>query len=187
MRMIATLYLGLIIMACQVPDGPDKEHPLYVPDPNRLFFLNTRQLDYSLVVDDVDSGSRIYLSDGLNGEDTDLRAYLIDYWIDGQAGLIFELVESSTNRTIEEILDLEQAKSPEQNVVFEVLDSPISIVFGSDLIANAANAETLFGVVMEGNDLNLSGPPAISAVLKAEDPDYRQLRVVLNDYLKLIR
>lgn len=185
--MIVLVYLGLLIGACQVPDGPDKEHPLYVPDPNRLFFLNTRQLDYSLVVDDADSGCRVYLSDGLNGEDSDIRAYLLDYWIAGQAGLILEVVTPNGRGQIEDKRDLEQTLASVETEVFEVSDSPNNMVFGSDLIANAANAEALFGVVMQGKDINLSGPVSSSVVLNAEDPAYRQLRVVLNDYLKLIR
>ncbi|MEM6397369.1 MAG: hypothetical protein AAF741_13560 [Bacteroidota bacterium] len=180
MRLLFLLLITLIIGSCDLPSGPDKDHPLYVPDPNRLYFLNTRQLDYTKVMEDEDSGIRVYLAEGIDGKDSPLGAYIIDYWIDGRAGLILRFSSDKNPKTIEELLE------PGTTLNFNWAEASQSLIFNTDLISNAKLAEELFQITIAEKELHIINQSGKSMSISRVQDSYLKLRVVLNDYLKLI-
>ncbi|MEM6877229.1 MAG: hypothetical protein AAF544_01620 [Bacteroidota bacterium] len=187
MRILTFVATFTFLLACNVPAGPDQEHPLYVPDPNRLFFLNTRQLDYELVLDDQDAGIRAYLSKDLNGEDLPLKAYIIDYWVLGRAGLVLQMEKVENSALSNPLKTLEDILTSSPFAQFSSKNDSKWIVFTRDMPANAENGSILFQALMNDLDLNIRSDSEDSFLLRSSEKSYRHLRIVLNDYLKLIR
>jgi hypothetical protein len=67
----------------------------FVPDPNHLFFKNTRARHYS--AEEVTNRATIYRHEGLFQSDAHLRPVLIDNWLQDRAVIRFELLPEVLN------------------------------------------------------------------------------------------
>ncbi|MEM7571909.1 MAG: hypothetical protein AAF433_03365 [Bacteroidota bacterium] len=87
----------LLLLSCgELPSGPDTSHPLYVNDPDRIYFKNIRSLSYRIVQEDP-SAQTNYVLKGLPTEDFPLSGIIRDRWLESQAELSLQLTTTNAS------------------------------------------------------------------------------------------
>lgn len=86
------LLILLICCSCEGKTAARKaaRGPNFVPDPNHLFFKNTRARHYR--AEEVTNRATIYRHEGLFESEAHLRPVLIDNWLQDRAVIRFELL-----------------------------------------------------------------------------------------------
>lgn len=139
----------------------------FVPDPNHLYFLNTRVRHYR--AEEVTNRATIYRHDALFNSPARLLPVLVDNWLQDRAIIRFET----------------RPEFPEWRLALQQEEGPLRTF---SLSAPPTNAElsTLANMLLAGDEILLRVPtdsllPAFPAGLGREEA-----REVLNDYLKLV-
>ncbi|MFK8161062.1 MAG: hypothetical protein AB8H12_01255 [Lewinella sp.] len=163
------LLILLLCCACEGKTAARKaaRGPNFVPDPNHLFFKNTRARHYS--AEEITNRATIYRHDGLQQSAANLRPVLIDNWLQDRAIIRFELAQDLPAWT----LAARSKNGTEQSLPFSTPPANKELVA---LMAALQSADEIF-LYSQADTIMPAFP---------DDASRKHAQTVIKDYLTLV-
>lgn len=165
----------LLLLSCgELPSGPDTSHPLYVNDPDRIYFKNIRSLSYQIVQVDPYAQTN-YVLKGLPTEEFPLSVTIRDRWLESQAEFFLQLAKTNASAWT---LSAEQSGAW-MPLLADTADSIDSRLMALKSLQKHLNTGRPLRLEMQAEDAHYWE-------LSGDESAYQSLRSSLQDYFRLL-